>query len=274
MWLQDFVYKSLNRLIKTRPYTAYATLAHGDLEYRIMRIVQFSLSTAKMHEKTFAPFKNRFAGKEVAVIACGPSVNDYKPIPGVVNIGMNRAYKDKRLQLDYIFLQDATTWSREEMQELNSYRPGECVKFYGVSCERLHNDFTPWIVPESDAIKANALRYRTSNVELVIGNEAVFPLDISTQPLADFESVAFSALQFALWTNPKRIYLVGCDCSSNGHFYEKPGTHSVIASRVADGYAALKRFAAAFYPDTEIVSVNPVGLKGLFVDIYQDEGRK
>lgn len=50
MWLQDLVYNALNRLIKTRFYTALMTLAHGDLEYRIMRINQFNLSTAKMHK--------------------------------------------------------------------------------------------------------------------------------------------------------------------------------------------------------------------------------
>ena len=268
MWLQDLVYNTLNRLIKTRFYTALMTLAHGDLEYRIMRINQFNLSTAKMHEKAFSPFKNKYAGKEVAVIACGPSLNEYIPIPGVINIGVNRTYKDNRLNLDFIFLQDATTWSREELHDLNSYRPDSCTKFYGISCDRLHNDYTKWIVSESDAIAANALRYRTSNSELTIGLEAVYPFDISVQPLADFHSVVFSALQFALWTNPKRIYLVGCDCSTAGHFYETK-VPNTIDPLVRHGYLSLKKFATAYYPDTEIVSINPVGLKGLFTDMHQ-----
>lgn len=270
MWLQDIVYNTLGWFIKTKPYLAYSTLVRGDLEYRFFRINQINLTTAKMHEKTFTPFKNKFAGREVAVIACGPSVLQYKPLSNVINIGVNRSYKDDRIQFDYMFLQDAQTWSRDELDELNTYRIGECTKFYGISCERLHNDFPKWLVSESDAIAADALRYRTSNIELITGREAVFPLDISVQPLADFESVVFSALQFALWTHPKRIYLVGCDCSTSGHFYET-GKHSELSDKVISGYVALKKFATAFYPDTEIVSINPVGLKGLFSDINQIE---
>ena len=32
----------------------------------------------------------------------------------------------------------------------------------------------------------------------------------------------------------------------------------------------LKDFAGRFYPETEIVSINPVGLKNIFLDIYQN----
>lgn len=36
------------------------------------------------------------------------------------------------------------------------------------------------------------------------------------------------------------------------------------------GYARMKMFAKQYYPDTEIFSVNPVGLKGLFKDMYTE----
>ena len=32
----------------------------------------------------------------------------------------------------------------------------------------------------------------------------------------------------------------------------------------------LNFFANRYYPDTEIISINPVGLKGIFKDIYQE----
>ena len=32
----------------------------------------------------------------------------------------------------------------------------------------------------------------------------------------------------------------------------------------------LKEFTNAFYPDIEIISINPVGLKGIFIDQYQE----
>ena len=272
--MTNMIYNILNRLIKTRAHSAWQMLLLGDLEYRLFRINQFNLSTAKMHEKTFTPFKNKFAGKEVAIIACGPSLNNYNPLPNVINIGVNRAYKDTRIVLDYLFVQDVQGCSREELKEFNNYRKNGCQKFYGISWESLDNDYPPYIVSESDVISACALRYRTHKAMWIKGLIPRFPLDISTQPLADYSSVVFSAIQFALWTNPKTIYLVGCDCTNIGHFYEQNGGNGLETNEVAKGYSALKSFARAYYPDTEIVSINPVGLKGLFKDIYQEKGSK
>lgn len=245
----------------------------GDLEYRLSRINQYNLSTAKLHDKTFTPFKNKFAGKEIAIIACGPSLKEYKPLTDTINIGLNRAFLDERLHLDFMFFQDAKAWSRDEIMALNNYQKGVCQKFYGISWESIDNNYSAHIIPESDAINADALRYKTNKANWIKGLAQCFPLDISTQPLADFSSVVFSAIQFALWTNPKRIYLVGCDCSDAGHFYDT-GTASVIEDEVFTGYMALRKFAHTYYPDTEIISINPVGLKGLFKDVYQTQDAK
>jgi len=35
-----------------------------------------------------------------------------------------------------------------------------------------------------------------------------------------------------------------------------------------EGYRKLKTYVARYYPDTEIISVNPVGLRGMFQDVY------
>ena len=98
--------------------------------------------------------------------------------------------------------------------------------------------------------------------------------DICNHGLADFGSVVFPAIQFALWTHPKEIYLVGCDTTDTGHFYDDDEEESVSLSVphwVKIGYARVKMFARLFYPNTEIISVNPVALKGLFKDIYTDD---
>lgn len=272
----DFIYRALNKWSKSKALSAWQSLLLGNLEYRLFRINQINLSTARMHEKTFLPFKNKYCGREVAVIACGPSLNDYKPIPNVINIGVNRAFKDSRISFDHLFFYDPAPWTRAEIKELNKYNPDTCTKFYGITYEALHSSETDLkIVSESDAIEANALRFRSHRLIWMKGLEYVYPLDISTQPLADFGTVALLAFQFALWTNPKRIYLIGCDCSSNGHFYGT-GTKNTLDPLVNDGYKYIKDFASLYYPDTEIVSINPVGLKGLFRDIYQtsDKGEK
>ena len=38
-----------------------------------------------------------------------------------------------------------------------------------------------------------------------------------------------------------------------------------------DGYQKVKAFVERFYPDTEIISVNPMGLRGLYSDVYTDD---
>ena len=74
----------------------------------------------------------------------------------------------------------------------------------------------------------------------------------------------FSAVQFALFTNPDHIYLVGFDCSegntynksSNSYNYQLEGWH-----KIKDHIQLLKK-------DNLLISVNPIGLKGLFNEVY------
>ena len=78
-------------------------------------------------------------------------------------------------------------------------------------------------------------------------------------------------MQFILWTNPKRIYLVGCDNSLKGYAQGILNeANKLNISRGLEGWIKLKKFAQKFYPDTEIISIHPDGLKGIFKDEYQN----
>ena len=237
----------------------------------ISRIQQFNLSTYVMHQKAFPQFKNKHNGKDVVVVACGPTAKDYQPIKDAIHIGVNRAIHLPQVTLDYLFVMDAYDKRKSsQMSDYNDYRPGKCTKFYGISGDFLDNQL--YVPSESDTIKSNAIRFRTDNlIGLRITNNGRFLYDISTQPLTDCGSVIFSALQFALWTNPRRLYLVGCDCTATGHF-NSSGDKTGLPPTLQKSYANLKDFAIAYYPDTEIISVNPVGLKGLFKDWNQKDG--
>lgn len=241
----------------------------ADLLEDIIHMNEYCLSTAFMHRETFLPFKNKHNGQEIVIVATGPSLNDYKPIPGAVHIGVNMSVKNDKVNLDYLFLQDCHERTKDELEAIINYRPSTCIKFFGLSS--ILNNTTRYPASESDTIRANARRYRTDNLwEKRIEKRHYFQLDISTQPLADFGTVVFSALQFALWTNPKRIYLVGCDCSNLGHFNDPKTNTTLDGNFLKLGYEKFKEFALAYYPNTEIISVNPVGLKGLFKDLEQN----
>ena len=77
--------------------------------------------------------------------------------------------------------------------------------------------------------------------------------------------IAFAAMQFILHCYPKKIYIVGCDCTS-GFFYDSKITFE--CQKMVEGWLALKEHIDELYPDIEIVSLNPVGLRGLFKDEY------
>ena len=243
----------------------------ADLLEDISRIQQYNFSTFAMHQKAFPQFKGIYTGKDVVVVACGPTAKDYKPIESAIHIGVNHAIYLENVQLDYFFLMDAYKARKDnEMPDYNNYRKGKCVKFYGITSFPMNN--TTYVPSESDVIEAGAYRYRTDNlVAMRIENNGQFLYDISTQPLTDCGSVVFSALQFALWTNPKRLYLVGCDCTATGHFNTSGNDKTGLPSDMRETYTKLKHFAQAFYPQTEIISINPVGLKGLFTDFYQQD---
>lgn len=257
-------------LSKTWIYRLYTHLLRANLEYKILRYTQFCASTVKLHAETFTPFRNIHQGQEIVIFACGPSVKDYQEIAGAIKIGINRSIQMPGLDLDYFFLVDGgKAFTREEMHRFNTYRGALCKKFYGNQNDEAGNG--ELFISLQDGYEANAYRFNVDNFA-IRGRRYTFASDLTSQPLTAPGSSVFAAIQFALWTNPKRIYLVGCDCTQAGHFYSTAKNTDLMTDVIIDGYVELKKFAKSRYPETEIVSVNPVGLKGLFRDWYQKDG--
>ena len=240
------------------------------------RLIQVNLSTALLHQKTFLPFKGCHTGREIVVVATGPTLNKYVPLDNVINIGVNAAFLRAEIIFDYLFAMDYYS-VKPFISQMNEYRKGKCVKFYGLDCEHVPQDKWQCVIPESDAIIAGALRYR-ADAAPIEGMKMQFAYDLSSMPLGDCYSTVFSAMQFALWTNPKRVYLVGCDTADTGHFNSGKKVEEMRKDRpivsnpyqkILESWHLFKLFTQRYYPETEIVSVNPVGLKGLFTDFYQ-----
>lgn len=235
-----------------------------DMRAWINRNMEKKLSTALMHQKTFLPFKAIHSGQDIVIVATGPSLNDFRPMDNMIYIGVNNSFLNEALALDYLFAQDYQAVA-PYVEKMNAYRPQKCIKFYGLTTE-FDSGFNR-VIPESHAIAAKAHRYRT-DWEDISSFSPDFAYDISAQSLGCFGSVVFPAIQFALWTNPKRIFLVGCDCSDKGHFCKRSTT---FAQCLIPAWQKLKEFAAVYYPGTEIISVNPVGLRGIFTDLDQKD---
>ena len=239
---------------------------------KLNRINQINLSTYHLHSQTFPPFKAIHQGANIYLVASGVSaqlVVNNKGIledPEGIYIGVNRAFQigNYAFPFNYVFIQDYSGKTQEYIDDLDNYRPYECQKFYGLTTEWSYDPERT--IPESHAIKANALRYRTDWAQ-IDGFEPQFAYDLATQPLGCFGSIVFPALQFALWTYPSKIFLIGCDCTTSGYAYDPNDKNFLVPDRIIAAYKKFKAFARKYYPDVEIISINPVGLKGVFKDV-------
>lgn len=204
-----------------------------------------------------AKYKNIYKDKEIVIVATGPSAQYYIPKPNCIHIGINGATRLNKIKLDYLFVQDYALENKMN-EDADAYN---CIKFYGHHADVRAKKLYPKVkrLPMSSRLNTSANTYLLE--EISYNN---FAYDIANEPFGDFQSTVFSALQFALYTHPKKIYLVGCDCSQ-GYFYKSPVPFS-HSDNVKKGWMLFKKFKDEIYPDVEIISINPVGLKGLFAE--------
>lgn len=227
-----------------------------------------NIQASQIHKKTFSNYKNIYAGKKIVMVACGPSAKYYtQKYCNSIHIGVNRAFFNDKVKLNFLFVQDNL---EQDMKFANSYEKSFCTKFYGILPEYRYSQVKKEIIKISnqDICTANAKPYI---IEDSVRNNWAQQLEV--EPIGDWCGCVFSALQFALYTNPSTIYLIGCDCTDNGHFYKEKETN--FKSKNIKNLSYQKKswieffnFTNKYYPDTEIISVNPVGLKGMFRDVY------
>lgn len=213
-------------------------------------------SVYHLHQEVFPKYKNLYLGKDVVLIATGPSLKDYSPLKGAVHVGVNRAYSYDKVAFDYLFLQDYSG-SQDYIEQLCKYRGA--IKFLGITPEYF---YAGNVIPDIYGSYPEVERYYVADPT----EKMNFTYDIAYQPLADNYSIVFPAMQFILWTHPKRIYLVGCDTNTNGYYNARDNKLEV--KKVKQGWLKMRDFIRIFYPDIEVISINPVGLSGVFKDLY------
>lgn len=238
---------------------------NNELLYKIQRTITASM----LNQKTFSKYKNKYQGKSVVLVGCGPTLNKFKLIKDAIYVGTNRAFLYKDIQFNYLFTIDKVG-IENYYEEFCNYAPETCTKFIGDQ-----NLGIKWQIPESIVARSRAKRYKTC---VGISNSR-FVVDIDSAPIGNFSSVTLQAIQFILFTNPSKIYLVGIDCTSgtNGHFigdtnnckHRNENLINIDRKQISD-WKKLKEFVKLYYPETEIISINPVGLEGIFKDKKND----
>ena len=230
--------------------------------------VMQSINCMEGQKEAFREFKGTLQNKKFVLLATGPTVNYFHPIPNAVYGGCNRAFQLSDYKLDYLFMHD---W-RAIKPYVDGINKLDCVKFFGSHLGLFYmgeKDLPLWNqfnIPEDFFIKHKEVkRYYLFNPFL----KTIYP-NLDGMPLYCNGSVAHIVFQFALYAGAKQIYLVGCDTSMSGYFDNAKQTFPLAVDSAIYGYKNLKKFAQLYYPETEIISVNPVGLKGMFRDVYTE----
>lgn len=233
-------------------------------------------SAAILNYMTFFPYRNYCKGeKSIVLCGAGPTLQNYIPIGNAIHIALNRAFLFEKVNFDFVFAQDYEGIKMVE-NELISYRPDQCVKFFGKS------DGGPKEIPESLSIKCNAKRFATDSFYRSNGFDSKFVCDIDLRPLGGMPNVGLSVMQFATYLNPDKIYLVGFDIAGT-HFSDKNQTdeektkeesflneyYQNSSERLVSKWIEVREEIEHYYPDIQIFSVNPVALRGVFKDIDQ-----
>lgn len=216
-----------------------------------------------LHSKTFPKFKGCNIGRDIVIVACGPTMKYYNPINNAIHIGVNKAYQRSNIKLDYLFIQDRLSVIKF-IEDIIKY-PAQI--FIGSYLNREDDWISDCVIPEKYR-NIEGINYYFSDYHRNLS----YPY-LEYYGLVDYGSVAFPATQFALYTNPKRIFIVGCDCSAGGYFdgSKNQNIQNHNLSHLVQHWKNFKKYIETYYPEIEIISINPIGLKGIFKDVYTKE---
>ncbi len=143
------------------------------------------------------------------------------------------------------------------------YKNSSSIKFAssyenGIS----HLDINRGNISPEDAYKIGAIPFENNAFRPSNGMATgYFSEDISKYAMLA-HSIVFPALQFILYTGISKLYIVGCD----GGWTLGPiqsGDKVLI-----NLWREFKCFAESYYKDVDIISINPVSLKGWFEDEF------
>ncbi len=214
------------------------------------------------HRQVFPPYKRKYENTSVVIVASGPTVHYYKYLHSYPHIAINGSVRCNNIPFDYVFLTDLLKANIETNDIIDAYP--NAIKFYALLPNRRSIEIQQF--PNSGRIPQHRI-YESGAIPFILEDVWAnkWAVELACEPFGDFGGSIFSALQFALYTNPQKIFLVGADCSNN-YFY-KTNFESDNSSKVKS-FTRFKSFQELIYPNVEIISVNPVGLKGMFRDVY------
>ena len=223
------------------------------------------------YDANFLEFFRKHAGQTVLLFGTGPTLNVYndEKIPkSFIRIGVNEMIDCKKVDLDYYFIGDA----KNTKEGFNSNQ--ELYRAYMPRIEKFVRRRA--IGSSAPPMPLDILNAKYYNIKALQLSEHVKSCDILSKHLpegmTDCGSITFEALQFALWIGASRIVLIGQDSTyKKGNFLSPKNTSGeAYVTRLLRTWKKVKEFIDEFYPDVEVVSLNPVALDMFPVVSYNE----
>ena len=220
------------------------------------------------HQKLFSPYKDIHKGGIGVIVGSGSTLKYYEKISNGKHFVVNAAID--YLEPDYWFSIDITNVKKVYKRLKMSNYP----KFIGQALvDARYRNYRRFDTKEIAFIPDCIIEELKNSHKFYIDHPSkLISRDISCQPLPDLGSSIFSALSFAIYTGCKKIYIVGCDCASNGYFdgskQRIEWLKGTVPEKLITSWKLYKEHIAIFHPDVELISVNPIGLRGVFRDVY------
>lgn len=196
------------------------------------------------------------------VLVCtGPTLHNYVPIENAIHFGVSDAIFSPA-KIDYLFISDTKIGRKPGYDhDPKPYDEYPCEKFAAVHRDGWHKQTI------SDE---RCKQFGWTQYDLNAGGGCEFVKNVAKYELGDGFSTAFPAAQIALYTGIQTLFLVGVDIVRNDTAFEKrdPNFNVYVHHQHAEHWAEFKEFVEFMYPNVSVISINPVGLKGLFTDIY------
>ena len=252
--LTDEVHKTVTETI--RKFQSDGSTMSWFMNYFVGRLKQveyrFSMQNeiCKVNAAAFESYRNCYQGKDLVIVGTGATASDYKPNPDAIHIALDGACRHDDIKFNYLFAHNISAGGVDIEKFFDRITDRIFIgKFASLSAP---DEYSEQIILSNDKV-ARYFAYDNLPTQLIYQ-------DITNHPLAYFGGVFGAALQFAAFTLPKTIRLVGC---------ELPDDAAQAFKKV--GYTRLKMIMDKWYPAVKIISVDPIELKGLFGDEFSQK---
>lgn len=206
---------------------------------------------------SLSKFKNIHKGQSAIIFATGPTIKQYTPFnnsKNCIKIGLNRIYDYPEIlkSLDYYYYGSHYYLDNIHKQKIDKI----CSAYNFISLAsafengRSHGDIGRGNITPERALELNSIPFEN--------NLTHFTNDVSTFSTLG-HSIVFPPLQHILYMGICKIYLVGCD----GGFTNGVDSGS---QELLFWWKEFVNFKNKYYPQVQIISINPVSLKGWFQD--------